>query len=159
MHLSILKFLLFLNSHLLHFFFFIWITAFSHLLTFIMPLYILFLVFIDPLHVLNHLLVTWRNNVPILVLHNVVILWTHAFGLFAFRPSCTFLFLEKSHIELNTKRLNQKYSSTTQLCIVVLTSFFAFSYTLRRFYVMPSSAPKFFSAKFTAFLYDNIAAG
>ena len=69
-----------LISHLSLLHLWVWVgeTALGHLLALIVALYIFFLVLVDTLHILNHLVVSRRDHVPVLVLHQIFVLPTHA---------------------------------------------------------------------------------
>ena len=110
----------------------------------------IFLLLTNTFHILL-LTFSWCNKSIVLFIHLVILVLFLSF--FTFN---TFLaFFEKGHIKLKQKN-NQKLRLPK---IQLLTSFLAFSYTLLKFCVIPSSGPRCFSAKFTAFLYDNMAAG
>ena len=88
-----------LSSHLLlH----LWVlTSLGHLLTLVVSFYVLLLVFVDPLHILNHLFVTRRYHISVLILHHIVaILGTHALSFLSLIASSSLLLLEKGHVEL-----------------------------------------------------------
>lgn len=83
-----------LISHLLDLFVWVCKTAFClHLLALVVALYIFFLVLVDTLHILNHLVVSWRDHVSVLVLHQIFVL-PHALLFFAFDCARSFLLFE-----------------------------------------------------------------
>lgn len=95
-------------SHLLHLLVGI-NSTFSHLLTLVVALHILLLVLINTLHILNHLVIAWRDHISILILHQVFVLWTHALRFFAFSTCCSLLLFEQGHIKLcNRKKFSQR---------------------------------------------------
>jgi len=87
-------------SHLLHLHRLILNTSFNNLLALVLSFHILFLVFVDPLHILCHLLITWCDHVSILVLHHVLLHVLLAHALLFHGLSTCLLFLEQCHVQL-----------------------------------------------------------